>query len=72
MFKRALFAMEVVCSLPMANSCTSLEKVSILSAGEFMDCWFKKSILILSAGAGSDDGLSMELKDGSSRMKSHW
>ena len=51
MFKRALFAaaMEEVCSLPIANSWTSLEKVSILSAGEFVDCWlkskFKASIL---------------------------
>ena len=45
MVRRALFstAMKVVCSLPTANSCSSSEKVSILSAGEFVDCYFKKS-----------------------------
>ena len=47
MVRRALFTVTMdlkeVCSLPTANCWTSLEKVSILSAGEFVDCWFKKS-----------------------------
>ena len=44
-FSKALFTatMKEVWSLPTTNSCTSLDKVSILSAKEFVECWFKKS-----------------------------
>ena len=31
-------AMEVVCSIPTTDSCTSLKKITLLSAGQFVDC----------------------------------